>query len=67
MENSEMVFMFQVMPKSSPTLCTEGGEFDPLLEVVWLHTHPLIDGEFVLTQSPISDGESTQTPIHPFA
>jgi len=66
MEKSEMVFLFQVMPQNSPILCTEGGEFGPLLEVVWLHTHPLIGGEFALTQSPVDDGESTQTLIHPF-
>jgi hypothetical protein len=42
----KMVFLFQVMPHSSPTLCVEGGEFDPLLEVVWLHIHPFIDDEF---------------------
>jgi hypothetical protein len=46
-EKSEMVFLFQ--PQSSPTLCAEGGEFGPLLEVVWLHIHPFIDGEFALT------------------
>jgi hypothetical protein len=45
----------------------EFGEFGPLLEVVWLHTHPLIGGEFVLTQSPIVDGKSTRTLTHPFA
>ncbi len=62
-----MVFLFQVMPQSSPTLCTKGGEFGLLLEVVCLHTHPLINGEFAFTQSPIGDGESTRTPTHPFA
>jgi hypothetical protein len=67
MENNKMVFLFQVMPQSFPTLCTEGGEFGPLLEVIWLHIHPLIGGEFVLTKSPINDGESTRTPTHPFA
>jgi len=66
-EKCEMVFLFQMMPHSFPTLCVEGGEFGPLLEVVWLHTHPLIGGEFVLTQSPIDDGKSTRTPTHPFA
>jgi hypothetical protein len=66
-EKNEMVFLFQVMAHSSPTQCVEGGEFGPLLEVVWLHTHPLIGGEFAFTQSPVSDGESTRTPIHPFA
>jgi len=55
------------MPQSFPSLCIEGGEFSPLLEVVWLHIHPFIVGEFALTQSPIDDGESTWTPIHPFA
>jgi hypothetical protein len=45
-EKSEMVFLFQVMPQSSLTLCVEGGEFGPLLEVVWLHTHPLFGGDF---------------------
>jgi hypothetical protein len=45
-EKSEMVFLFQVMSQSSPTLCAEGGEFSPLLEVVTLHIHPLINGEF---------------------
>jgi hypothetical protein len=49
MEKNEMVFMFQVMPQSFPTLCDEGGEFGPLLEMVWLHIHPLISDEFVLT------------------
>jgi hypothetical protein len=66
-EKSEMVFLFQVMPQSSFTLCAKGGEFGPLLEVVWLHIHPLIDGEFALTQSLISDVESTRTSTHPFA
>jgi hypothetical protein len=51
----------------SPILCTKGGEFGPQLKVVWLHTHPLIGGEFALTKSPIGDGESTRTPTHPFA
>jgi len=49
MEKSKMVFLFQVMPQSFPTLCVEGGEFGPMSEVVWLHIHPLIDGEFALT------------------
>jgi len=66
-EKNEMVFVFQMMSQNSPTLCVEGGEFGPLLEVVWLHTHPLLSGEFALTQSPIDDGESTWTPTHPFA
>jgi hypothetical protein len=57
MEKSEMVFLFQVMPQNSLTICAEGGEFDPLLEVVWLHTHPLISGEFALTQSPIKNND----------
>jgi hypothetical protein len=48
-EKNEMVFLFQVMPQSSPTLCAKGNEFNPLLEVVWLHIHPLISGEFTLT------------------
>ncbi len=58
--------MFQVMPHNSPTLCTEGGEFDLVLKVVWLHIHPLIGGEFALTQSPVDDEKSTQTLTHPF-
>ncbi len=66
-EKNEMVLLFQVMPQSSPILCTKGGEFGPQLKVVWLHTHPLIGGEFALTKSPIGDGESTRTPTHPFA
>jgi hypothetical protein len=66
-EKKEMVFLFWVMPQSSPTLCVEGGEFGRMLEVVWLHTHPLIGGEFALTQSPVGDGESTRTLTHPFA
>ncbi len=57
MEKSEIVFLFQVMPQNSLTICAEGGEFDPLLEVVCLHTHPLIGGEFVLTQSPINNSD----------
>jgi hypothetical protein len=61
-----MVFLFQVMPQSFPTLYAKGGEFGPMLEVVWLHIQPLIGGEFALTQSPIDDGESTQTLTHPF-
>jgi hypothetical protein len=48
-EKSEMMFMFQVMPQNFPILCIEGGEFNPLLKVVWLHTHPFIDGEFAFT------------------
>ncbi len=66
-KKNEMVFLFQVMPQRSLILCVEGGEFDPLLEVVWLNTHPLISGEFVLTQSLVDDGESTWTLTHPFA
>jgi hypothetical protein len=62
-EKSEMVFVFQVMSQNSPTLCAKGGEFGPLLEMVWLHTHPLISDEFALTQSPINDGESTFCPF----
>jgi hypothetical protein len=46
MKKSEMVFLVQLMPQSSPALCVEGGEFGPLLEVVWLHIHPLMSGEF---------------------
>jgi hypothetical protein len=66
-KKSEMVFLFLVMPQNSPTLWAEGGEFDTLFEVVWLHNDPLIDGEFTLTQSPVGERESTQTPTHPFA
>ncbi len=40
--------------------------FGPLLEVVWLHIHPFIGGEFAPTQSLVDDGESTRTPTHPF-
>jgi hypothetical protein len=43
---NEMILLFQVMPHNSPTLCIEGGEFGPLLEVVWLHIHPLFKGDF---------------------
>jgi hypothetical protein len=49
MQKSEMVFLFQVMSQSSLTLCIDGDEFDPLLEVIRLHTHSLMDGEFVVT------------------
>jgi len=52
-----MVFLFQVMPQNFPTLCVEGGEFGPLLEVVWLHTHPLINGEFAFTKSPVENSD----------
>jgi hypothetical protein len=48
-EKNEMVLLFHVMPQNSPTLCAKGGEFGPLLEVVRLHTHPLIGGEFAFT------------------
>ncbi len=51
-----MVFLFQVMPQSSPTLCTKGGEFGPLLEVVWLHTHPLFGGDFRQCPPMVSKG-----------
>ncbi len=64
-EKSEMMFLFQVMPQSFPTLCAESGEFDRLLEVVWLHTHPLTDDEFVLTQSPVGDGGVHTNPDSP--
>jgi hypothetical protein len=56
-EKSEMVFLFQMMLQSFPTLCVEGGEFGPLLEVVWLHTHPLISGEFAFTKSPVENSD----------
>jgi len=78
-----MVFLFQVMPQSSPTMCVEGDEFGPLAvkprikksEMVFLfqvmpHSSPTIcakSGEFALTQSLVNDGESTQSPTHPFA
>jgi ligand-binding SRPBCC domain-containing protein len=55
MEKIKMVFLFQVMPQSSPILCVEVDEFGPLLEVIWLHTH-----------SFIGDGESTRASTHPF-
>jgi hypothetical protein len=61
-----MVFLFQVMSQCSLTLCAKGGEFGPMLEVVWLHAHPLIGCEFALTQSFVNDGESTRTLTHPF-
>ncbi len=51
-----MVFLFQVMPHSSPTLCAEGGEFGPLLEVVWLHIHPLFGGDFQQCPPVVSRG-----------
>jgi hypothetical protein len=51
-----MVFMFQVMPQNSPTLCIEGAEFGPLLEVVWLHTHPLFRGDFQQCPLVVSRG-----------
>jgi len=35
--------------KLSPILYTKGGEFGPLLEMVWLHIHPFIIGEFAPT------------------
>jgi len=67
MEKNGIVFLFQVMPQSSPTLCAEGGEFGPSLKMVWLHIHSLIGGEFAFIQSLVGDGESTQTSTHPFA
>jgi hypothetical protein len=48
-----------MMPESSPTLCIVGGEFGPMLEVVWLHIHPLIGGEFAFTQSPIENSDES--------
>ncbi len=56
MEKNEMVFLFQVMPQSSPTLCVKGDEFSPLLEVVWLHTHPLFTGDFWQCPPVVSRG-----------
>jgi hypothetical protein len=43
------VFVLGDATKFSPILYAKGGEFGPLLEVVWLHIHPFIIGEFALT------------------
>jgi hypothetical protein len=56
-EKSEMVSLFQMLPQSFPALCAKGGEFGPMLEVVWLHIHPFIGGEFAFTQSPVENSD----------